>query len=818
MELNEIIKNDSDRLFIVDTECFIIFTGDSIQDDRPFIRIGTWMDLPVEIIPLIENIIITDSIKGDPSHEQFNIDIRHFQSNRYIGSEISLKRFLDYQRNFGLDLTNVSIVNVDRDVPELPKKRNISDRDHFIGVFYSNGDVKIVHSGRDLFSLQKLEEVYPDISAIHEGIADLSRNSERYSNSGFIIFDANPLFYSSGYFTSYQYPGNYYSRFSRMNINPSKIRELILPSQNIVNISGLLKYKNSREGKIKLFSDNSDQADLIKKLFRNAAIVDEKFSSMNYNTGDGLKIESLGNTPNLKLTYKENKKHPREIRVIFLKSHMGAKSILKEKSDAIIITYTAYEESSLLFNSTDTPVLILNDGNPNIKKLHNIDRDILINGVQYELAAYETVDDLSLNLIGDNELPAAFGNNRIPEINSIFESIPSDRKNCLKLFNALSLLKVYIMNTTDRKACASLKNIYQKNITRINFRTIEEKSDSLKSVLAFLGKGCYQFLEEVRLIPQKEYSDIYNESVSQNENLSEDQKKLCYRIIEDRERLMKLINLFYQDREGTENYDNMRSEINKLAKEIKNRKEVYSQEIYLDETNTVVKSALEKISPISKGSSGKKNKVHETKNGYKAESALPGLAKEKIKYLAAVIVFLLLILMALLFSPDKDEDKTKPVITEDEIISSDSDKDNIVTVARINADEKELLKKAGVAISNLDIYNYANDVAEKNGYTKISYQGFKSRNPHWIFPGNLFVMLDGEKVVVQKGDTLWDLSKAKLEKMNAEFFKIVEEINSIPETENSRIKTLLEKADSYVYIDQQKTIISDLKKKYLNEQ
>ena len=135
MELNEIIKNDSDRLFIVDTECFIIFTGDSIQDDRPFIRIGTWMDLPVEIIPLIENIIITDSIKGDPSHEQFNIDIRHFQSNRYIGSEISLKRFLDYQRNFGLDLTNVSIVNVDRDVPELPKKRNISDRDHFIGVF-----------------------------------------------------------------------------------------------------------------------------------------------------------------------------------------------------------------------------------------------------------------------------------------------------------------------------------------------------------------------------------------------------------------------------------------------------------------------------------------------------------------------------------------------------------------------------------------------------------------------------------------------------------------------------------------------------------
>ncbi len=818
MELNEIIKNDSDRLFIVDTECFIIFTGDSIQDDRPFIRIGTWMDLPVEIIPLIENIIITDSIKGDPSHEQFNIDIRHFQSNRYIGSEISLKRFLDYQRNFGLDLTNVSIVNVDRDVPELPKKRNISDRDHFIGVFYSNGDVKIVHSGKDLFSLQNLEKGYPDISDIHDGISEISRNSERYSNSGFIIFDANPLFYSSGYFTSYQYPGSYYSRFSRMNINPNKIRELILPSQNIVNISGLLKYKNSREGKIRLFSDNSDQTDLIKKLFKSATIIDDKFSSMNYNTGDGLKIESLGNTPNLKLSYKENKKHSREISVIFLKSHLGAKSILKEKSDAIIITYTAYEESSLLFNSTDTPVLILNDGNPNIKKLHDIDREILINGVQYELAAYQTVDDLSLNLMGDNELPAAFESNRISEINSIFESIPSDSENCLKLFNALSLLKVHIMNTTDRKACSSLKNIYQKNISRINFRDIEKKSDSLKSVLAFLGKGCYQFLEEVSVTSQKEYSDIYDESVSQNDNISEDQKKLCFRIIEDRDRLKKLINLFYSDREGTDNYDNMRSEINKLAREIKNRKEVYSQEIYLDETNTVVKSALEKISPMSKSPSDKKDKIHETNDGYRAESALPGLVTEKIKYLAAVIVFLLLILLALIFYPGKDEDKTEPVISEKEIISGESVKNNNITVARIDDEEKELLKKAGVAISNYDIYNYANDVAEKNGYTKISYQGFKDKNPHWIFPGNLFVMLDGEKVVVQKGDTLWDLSKAKLEKMNADFYKIIEEINSIPETEKSRIETLVKKADSYAYIDQQKKIISDLKKKYVNEQ
>ena len=60
MELNDIIKNDDDRLFIITPECFIVFTGDSIEDEKPFIRIGNSLSLTPRIIPLIENIIITD--------------------------------------------------------------------------------------------------------------------------------------------------------------------------------------------------------------------------------------------------------------------------------------------------------------------------------------------------------------------------------------------------------------------------------------------------------------------------------------------------------------------------------------------------------------------------------------------------------------------------------------------------------------------------------------------------------------------------------------------------------------------------------------
>ena len=816
MKLDEIIKNDSDRLFLVDTECFIIFTGDSIQDERPFIRIGTWMDLPVEIIPLIENVVITDTIKGDPSHEQFNIDIRNFQSNRYIGSEGTLKRFLDYQRNFGLDLTNVSIVNIDKDIPELPKKRNISHRDHFIGVFYSNGNIKIVHSGKDIFDLQSISTEYPDISAIHEGISGISRNDGRYSGSGFIIFDANPVFYSGGYFTSYQYPGNYYSRFSHLRIDPNKIRELILPSENIINISGLLKYKNTREGKIRLFSDNTDQTDLIKKLFKSATIIDQNFTGMNYLTGDGLKIESIDNTPNLRLTYKEKKNQKNDIVINFIKSHSGAKAILKEKARAIIVTYTAYEESSLLFSSTDTPVFILNDGNPNIRKLHDIDRDLLLNGIQYEFITCDTIEEIYTDRIIDRELIEALAGKNISAINEKLESMSADPSRWKELFNTLSLLKVHVMNTTDRKLSSSLKNIYQKNITKLNYNLIESNSAALKSVMVFYNNGCHQFLEETGDAAADFYSDYYDETLLDDRAFADTQKKLCSRIVKDRVRLRNLIDLFYEDRKDSEIYNSMRSEIDKLSREISDRKEIYSREIYLNDINTVVKAASGKKSSRQGEEAAVNSPDMRTEEYAVKPSLIPSVNK---KYLIAGVAALLIIIAIISFIfLRKSDSGIEPILTEDELLTGDTPEGSIITVTRINADEKKILEKSGVTISNLDIYNYANDVAIKNGYARLSYQGFQNKNPNWIYPSNLFIMLDGEKVVVQKGDTLWDLSRAKLEKMNADFYKIIEEIKVTAPSDNRRIKKLINDAEALVYIEQQKNVISEIKKKYFNEQ
>ena len=164
MEIRDIIKSDSDRLFIVDPECYIIFTGETTDDIKPFIRIGNWNDMPVELVPLIENIIITDSLIGNPAHEQFNIEVRHLPENRYIGSRGIVQKFLNYQRTFGLDLTNASIVDIEKDLPELSKEKNISHKDQFIGVFYRNGNFKTLLNKNTIFDLNEVTDMPADLA------------------------------------------------------------------------------------------------------------------------------------------------------------------------------------------------------------------------------------------------------------------------------------------------------------------------------------------------------------------------------------------------------------------------------------------------------------------------------------------------------------------------------------------------------------------------------------------------------------------------------------------------------------------------------
>ncbi|PKL18072.1 MAG: hypothetical protein CVV49_07735 [Spirochaetae bacterium HGW-Spirochaetae-5] len=800
MHLNDIIKTNSDRLFIVDTECFIIFTGGSINDERPFIRIGTWYDLPVEIIPLVENIIISDRILGNPSYEQFNIDVRHLEANRYIGGESILKRFLEYQRIFGLDLTNVSVVNIEKDIPELSSQKNVSDRDQFIGIFYTDGNIKIDHGGNNIFDLNAINRESLDNAGILNIISSNSKNTDRYKGAGLVIIDNNPIFYQKGYFTSYQFPDKCLHDFSVLQIDPNYIRELLLPSQNLINISGFMKFKNQRGGKIKLLSDNSEQIELIKKLFKNSTVADEKFSNLHINTPEGLKINSYLNSPNIKISFKQIDIKDEEITVPFIKSPADTARILKEKSDAILITYTAYEESALLFKSTEVPVIVIDDGNPNIRKLSESDKIVLKSGIQYDFKKYHSLEDLINEFDGLTETKNAIETFDKDKLDLLINTLLTGDSESADLLNLPGLLKAYMRNTTDRKKYSALKDLYQDTCQKIIFNPASELKSSIKVILALHNNSCCTIIKQIPAPAAEIFIDDYNPAGVEKAALNPDQQKLGRRILEDRERLMKLLGMFYKEIKETPSFGKIEKEMSLLKNEISARKDIYNNEFY-------------SFSELRKSVSRKLFN----------EDIKEILQNKKITIPAAIIVIILLLSLFFLIK-NRSSETTGVIKTSDSSgiaasseQKSGEDKKTVFTVKRVDDQEKKLLQKHKVKISESDIYRYSNDVAMKNGYEKLSYDGLKDRNPHWIFPDNIFIMLDGEKVTVQKGDTLWDLCRAKLEKMNADFYKIIDEIEKTDISEKSKISRLLTEAEKFSYIKQQFEIIDFYKKRTGNE-
>ncbi len=825
MKLSDIIQNDNDRLFIVDTECFIIFTGGSITDDRPFIRIGTWSDLPVEIIPLVENIIISDRILGNPALEQFNINVRNLTTNRYIGGESILKRFLDYQRNFGLDLTNVSAVNIEKDIPELPDKKHISDRDQFIGVFYSDGNVKIVHDGNNIFDLNSIYNDNLNITEILGRLAQLNKNCSRYSGAGFAVSDKNPIFYSDGYFTSYQFPKTYADDFSILEIDPGKVRELLLPSHNMLYVSDIMKLKHFREGKIRIFSDNRDQLDLIRRLFKGATIHDEPFSEMNYSTGNGMTISAHSSTPNIKINWNADPKRGKALTLYFIKSPSEVKSILKESSDAIIISYTAYEQSVLLFKSVQKPVIILNDGNRNVRKISETDNIILNDGMQYDLKHYDSAENLQNSIETDPEFNEALTNGDITALENWFESNLSSGSDYFKLFNGLTVLKIQMNTTKDRKLYSSLRSLIQKQGQTIISHKPEDLNYRAFFEIAICNNAAFQIIRAVTRKSDIHFTQIYDNQSIKNINLDSDQHRLGKRIIEDRERLARILTLFYADRQSHPSFSFMKSELSLLKEEIDSRREIYSTEFYEAESFNSHKNKKKKtktagvLSFLNDHKNGSEN-LHGSSENTPEENALK---IKKIKISAAVFLLLLLLLSGGIYITKNSGDK-KPVLTEQDLNKSigagkeSENKNIIITVKRVDAQEKELLKLHNVKITDYDIFMYANDVAIKNGYSGLTLSGLKSKNPHWIYPANVFIMLDGEKVVVQKGDTLWDLAHAKLEKMNAEFYKITDQLEKTSPGDTGRIKAIIADAEKYIYTSQQKKFIDNYKTQNLKNE
>lgn len=769
MDIEEIIKSDKDRLFIVDYESYVIYTGEALDDDKPFIRIGSWIDMPVDLIPLTENIIITDEITGNPAFEQFDIDLRLLKSNRYIGSKNAVSRFLNYQRVFNLDLKNASIVEIERDIPELSKEKNISEKNQFIGVFYSNGNFKTVHGGRTIFDLNELKEKTFSIGDMHDRISAASKKT--HDDTGFALIDNNPIFFSGGQSAAYLFPLNYYEAFVNYGIDPGGISDIIYPSLNMINLAGFLKWKNGRADKINIHSDYHERISLTKKLFSDCGIQSKDFTGTKISLGKNLTINSYKNSYNLKLDF-GSESDGSLISAAFIKGKSGADEIIKAKLDLLLISYSAYEDINLLLKSSATPVAVIDDGNINVAKLSGLNPIVLKEG-RYSVKRVHSLDELISASGIPHEKKMILAED--PE-GILTEILPDDSDSPEKgssLINISSILSAYLNSTEDRKIYSRYRSVLEKLNQHIISAGKKTSSNKFNSQLIIFNERLYKFI-----------SPFVPEAISVIDKINDESSMRCTdrklslfyeKILADRRRLADLLEIL----KGINNGNSKKNDdIVSLHDTISERKNSFLHSAHkIDSQNSddifsIINSDDETQDRGLSSAFPKKNRKDGICNGNADLLSFfiqtkHHLKANRFRYLAALILLMGAIVFYVLDINTLKSTSETPGAGESTVSDHDPP---------LKTTEKEI--SLPHAITESDIHLYANRIALLNGYSPIPITDINKKNPHWIYPGNIFKLHDNEIKRVEKGDTLWQISRDKILRVNVEFDQLVKQVES----------------------------------------
>ncbi len=789
MNIKDFIKSPKDRLFIVDYDCYIIYSGHDILYKKPFIRIGTWKDMPAELIPLIETIILTEKISGNLYYEQFNTNLTAPEECTYIGRSKILRDLINFMKTFALDLERSSRVTIEKDIPEISRKKISSGSNEFIGLFLENGNFQISYNDDEILNIEKIGNNIFTVNKILDEIHNLNRNSDLYKKSGFIIFDHRPVFYHKSFFTFFQPAEIDYELLLNLNIDPLKIENVINFKRSCAPLFPLIKWFGEKGKTFNLISDNEKDHARLKEIFD--TIKREKFSGLKISSERGYSIKRYGRSDNIKITVKEDNSH-NELLIALINDSEGINEVLSDKTDIILIDYSLYEKINLIFKSTETPLAVIDDGNPNISRLESIKIAILRQSNRYAIEKYSEFEDINTDRFIDGPIYYQLLNHEIENENQLLaltENEGDNLKRNITLFNIRTMLYLIINNTSDRSSAITLGRLAFNLGEKINKRLFQDNSYLIRSTIVLFNKSLFHFISPGSTANKDHLFDTKSKTEYENNGfdlLSSRLRELKLRITNDRERLNNLLTMLL-------NYHKTKNgeyETNLLGKTINDRKALLLNQ------NTAGSS--KKISKNKKlqGNKNKKGNFNIKENTLPAKMISKKRTENKLH--CFLIISAVLIFSAILFLLNISvwENNHLPELQEKK--KNDINKTN----------NEELIKKYNITIHDKYIYKYANKLALKNSYRKISSSHIDLKSPHLIFPGDTLTMLDETEVIVGKGDTLWKISEKKLLQKSLKFYELME---IIKKAEIKRKKKLISEAENYIITEKEKNILDKIK-------
>ena len=91
------------RVFRIDEECYVIYTGVEKDDHKPFLRIGTTEKPPIRLIPYLQTIILTELLPGNPLQDLVDIKNEYLREYIYLGGSSILPEYRKFLKIYHVE-------------------------------------------------------------------------------------------------------------------------------------------------------------------------------------------------------------------------------------------------------------------------------------------------------------------------------------------------------------------------------------------------------------------------------------------------------------------------------------------------------------------------------------------------------------------------------------------------------------------------------------------------------------------------------------------------------------------------------------------
>ena len=210
------IDDPGERVFHVDTECYVIYLGKEPDDYRPFLRIGNSPKFPEKAKNFISAVVVADTFTGNQLIEHENLQLPLNGETRYVGDPAEVNRLKQFLEEKDLPVAEY----VYEETEDSPNKGGA------YVYFYRSGNLHIVRDGRELFDLRDRERTDSHfVSRAEKAVQLVKANPLRYFpqdlvSPGFVLAGDRLYLFSEGKLGVRSVTSEYITSLGKYGIDP----------------------------------------------------------------------------------------------------------------------------------------------------------------------------------------------------------------------------------------------------------------------------------------------------------------------------------------------------------------------------------------------------------------------------------------------------------------------------------------------------------------------------------------------------------------------------------------------------------------------